>query len=337
MKSEIKNSDVDVVVTWVDPTDADWNRLREEFSSSDKYEHVSDFSLARYRDWDNLRYWFRGIEKFMPWIRKVHFVTHGHIPDWLDINHEKLNVVKHSDYIDRNFLPTFNSRVIELNLPFLSDLSEKFILFNDDLFLIDSIGEDCFFKNGLPRDAAILNAYSGGGLSPVQMNDLFLINRFYSKRYSIFSNVLKWFDFRYGSNLLRSLLLLPWPKFTGFVDFHLPQPYLKSNLRTCWRMYRDDILITCNSRFRLKSDINHYIFRYNHLAAGHFSPVNPQKFGKYFQVNEGNAKEVAEYIRKKSTKIVVINDSEMDDFEFAKKAVNDAFDEILPEKSGYEI
>ena len=27
---------------------------------------------------DNLKYWFRGVEKFAPWVNKIYFITYGH-------------------------------------------------------------------------------------------------------------------------------------------------------------------------------------------------------------------------------------------------------------------
>jgi hypothetical protein len=331
------NSEIDIVVTWVDPSDPDWNALRVSHSKSEKYEEVADFSVARHRDWDNLRYWFRGVEKFAPWVRKVHFITHGHLPVWLNVNHPKLNIVKHADYIDSKYLPTFNSRVIELNLPFISDLSEKFVLFNDDFFLIESVDPGDFFQHGFPCDAAILNAYSGGGLSPIQMNDLYLINNVYNKKRSISSNFFKWFNYRYRWDLLRTMALLSWPNFTGFKDFHLPQPYLKSNLVKCWGLYTDPIKRTCFSKFRLKSDINHYLFRYNHLAKGEFRPFNCHRLGRYFQVNDEIAHYVAEHIINQKSSIVAINDGELNDFDSIKNIVNRALDHVLPDKSRYEL
>ena len=57
-----------------------------------KYSHnPKGNGVNRYRDWNNLRYWFRGVEKFAPWVRKIHFVTWGHIPDWLDTTNPKIN------------------------------------------------------------------------------------------------------------------------------------------------------------------------------------------------------------------------------------------------------
>ena len=70
-------------------------------------------SEARFRDNGFLRYWFRGVEKFAPWVRRIHFVTSGQKPEWLDESNPKINLVNHKDYIPEEFLPTYNSVVIE--------------------------------------------------------------------------------------------------------------------------------------------------------------------------------------------------------------------------------
>ena len=65
---------------------------------------VSDDRDIRYRDWDNLQFWFRGVEKFAPWVNKIHFVTYGHLPKWLNVNNKKLNIVNHKDFMpERKF------------------------------------------------------------------------------------------------------------------------------------------------------------------------------------------------------------------------------------------
>lgn len=62
-----------------------------------------------------LKYWFRGVEKYAPWVHKIYFVTCGQKPDWLNENHDKLVLVNHEDYIPHEYLPTFSSHTIELN------------------------------------------------------------------------------------------------------------------------------------------------------------------------------------------------------------------------------
>ena len=84
---------IDFVITWVDDTDPVWLFDRGRYCG---IPAVS--GDCRFRDWGLLQYWFRGVEKFAPWVNKVHFVTYGHLPEWLNTDHPKINIVKHADY-----------------------------------------------------------------------------------------------------------------------------------------------------------------------------------------------------------------------------------------------
>ena len=122
--------DIDFGITWVDMDDPKW---KAEFSkySGKKDNEKNGVSDARFRDYGFLKYWFRGVEKFAPWVRKIHFVTSGQKPEWLDENNPKINLVNHKDYIPAEFLPTYNSVVIERYLHKIPDLAEHFVYFND--------------------------------------------------------------------------------------------------------------------------------------------------------------------------------------------------------------
>jgi hypothetical protein len=104
--------DIDFVITWVDMDDPKWQAEFAKYSGK-KENTKNGVSEARFRDYGFLKYWFRGVEKFAPWVRKIHFVTSGQKPDWLDANNPKINLVNHKDYIPAQFLPTYNSVVIE--------------------------------------------------------------------------------------------------------------------------------------------------------------------------------------------------------------------------------
>lgn len=93
-----------------------------------------------------LQYWFRGVEKFAPWVNRIYFVTWGHIPSWLNLSHPKLKVVRHEEFIPTDYLPTFSSHPIELNLHRIKGLSERFVYFNDDTFLIRPVLQEDFFQ-----------------------------------------------------------------------------------------------------------------------------------------------------------------------------------------------
>ena len=151
----MSDNKIDFVIIWVDGGDIEWQKQRNIYSGKDP-EDLADY---RFRDWENLKYWFRGVEKFAPWVNNVYFVTCGHYPKWLNLNNPKL---KHEDYIPIEYLPTFSSHTIELNLHRIKGLSENFVYFNDDFFLTKPVSPDFFFKNDLPCISAGLNAIGGG-------------------------------------------------------------------------------------------------------------------------------------------------------------------------------
>ena len=64
-----------------------------------------DDRIERYRDWEILKYLFRSIENFAPWVNNVYFVTCGHLPAWLNTECPKLQIVSHKDFIPENISP----------------------------------------------------------------------------------------------------------------------------------------------------------------------------------------------------------------------------------------
>ena len=77
----LKESAIDFVIPWVDGNDPEWRSEKNVYCGNNKSSSSEkDIRDERYRDWDNLQYWFRGVEKFTPWVRKIHFVTWGHLP-----------------------------------------------------------------------------------------------------------------------------------------------------------------------------------------------------------------------------------------------------------------
>lgn len=203
---------IDFVIPWVNGNDEEWLKEKNRYTPKN-----TDSRENRYRDLDNLQYWFRGVELFAPWVRKIHFITWGHLPKWLNTNHPKLNIVKHSEFIPNEFLPTFNANTIELNIHRINELSEYFVYFNDDTYIIRRMNEKDFFIDELPCDSAILDAIAPSELfSHILFNNIEIINRYYDKKNIIKNNFGKWINFKYGKEIYRTFALLPWTKFTGF-------------------------------------------------------------------------------------------------------------------------
>ena len=144
--TEKGKQEIDFVITWVDGSDDRWQKEKQETRKRLGIMADVDDRKERYRDWDNLQYWFRGVEKYAPWVRRIHFVTWGHLPKWLNTDHPKLHVVNHEDFIPREYRPTFNSHTIEWNLHRIPDLAEQFVYFNDDIFLTNQVCEEDFLR-----------------------------------------------------------------------------------------------------------------------------------------------------------------------------------------------
>lgn len=173
---------------WVDGNDEKWQKERNKYSK--KIDEVNNES--RFRDWELLRYWFRGVEKYASWVNKIYFVTWGHIPSWLNTDNEKIVIVNHNDFIPDKYLPTFNSHTIELNLNKIEELSEYFVLFNDDTFITNYVRKEDFFKNNLPCETAVLNpiiALGSDHFSNISVNNLTVINNNFNKRNTIKQNI----------------------------------------------------------------------------------------------------------------------------------------------------
>ena len=329
---------IDIVITWVDENDPAWRESFEQNASKENGTIQADAS--RFRKWDTLRYWFRGIEKFAPWANRIFFVTCGHYPEWLDTDYPKLTLVRHEDFIPPEYLPTFNSNVIEFWFHRIKGLSERFVYFNDDTFLLGPVKADRFFRNGLPCDIGgmTINLHSGMFGTSVLLART-LINDHFNKKEVVLQHPSKWFNIRYPLHSFLNLLLLPVKKdeFPGFVNPHLPQGYLKSVYDAVWAECAEDLVRTSRSRFREYGDIAIWLTRYWQLASNRFSPYNVYRDSKYYLMDDGNMEEIGQCIRWRKKKLVCLNDNAaLSDFETAKRRILDAFDQILPERSGFE-
>lgn len=334
--SENKREPIDFVMIWVDGNDPEW---RSEKAKYDGKAVTASNSEVRYRDWDNLQYWFRGVEKFAPWVNKIHFVTWGHIPPWLDTTNPKINIVKHSDYIPKEYLPTFSSHTIELNLHRIEGLAEQFVYFNDDIFLTAPVKPEDFFKNGKPCDTVAQDCIFFGKDSAGHYNgaDVTVINSHFNKRVAIKKNLGIWFNPKNSfRNLVRTTLLLPWPWFPGFYYQHLASSFLKSNFVEVWEREYDTLHTTCQHKFRKNTDVNQWVIKFWQMAKGEIT-VRSDKFGYCYHVKETNFERLCKDIKAGSRRMLCINDtSNTHDFETKKQRVIEAFNILLPEKSSYE-
>lgn len=330
-------NDIDIVIPWVDGSDPEW---QEAFKKYVALETGRDNNTEiRYRDWDNMQYLFRGIEKFAPWVRKVHLITTGQKPKWLNMDAPKLNFVRHEDFIPKEFLPTFSVRPIELNLHRIEGLAEHFVYFNDDYFLLRPVRPERFFRNGLPCDMAVLDTLPmGGPRGHMLMNDVNVVNSHFRKNAVLKANPMKWLNPAYGSQLLRTVALLPFSVFPGFRNQHMPQAFLKSTFQEVWDVEEPLLREVSSHRFRDITDVNQYMFRFWQLMSGKFHPANIAKGTCRYTISDGSVEKLSTAIKSQKCDILVTADSDnVSDFEALVARINAAFDVILPEKSSFEL
>ena len=202
---------IDIVVLWVDGSDPEFIREKQAVTG-----HVSDLNQEidgeqRYRDYGIFNYWFRMIEKHAPWVNNVYLITNGQKPKWLNLEHPKLKFVTHMEFMPKEYLPTYNSAAIELNLHRIEGLSENYLYFNDDMYLIRDSHPSDFYKNGQPKLLAVYDALvPWSPFTNTYHNNVELIYRHFPNKKALKSSPWKFFNFRYGSLVLKNLLLLPW-------------------------------------------------------------------------------------------------------------------------------
>lgn len=223
---------IDVVYTWVDSSDPKWQAKFSHFiGRPTKTTHGSEL---RYLSRDELRYSIRSVLKYAPWVRNIYIVTDDQRPDWF-IGSDRIRIVDHREiFPDPSVLPVFNSHAIESCLHRIPGLSERFIYFNDDVFLGQPTSPNDFFSRG-----GRVMTYLSGHLS---FNPEWIANGTLPTD-AAFRNTSRIIERRFG--------VTPVAKAQ-----HTPHPMLKSVLEMIEAEHPEGIAKTRSARLRSDSDMN---------------------------------------------------------------------------------
>lgn len=339
--------DIDIVVPWVDYTDAVWQKDKAKYSG----EIVETINQEKYfRDWNTLKYLFRSIEQNMPWIRKIHFLTYGKLPDWLNRNHPKLQIDCHRDFfLPDSAYPVFSSCAIEMNLTGIKDLSEKFIYLNDDELILKPVSPTRFFVDDLPVDSLVQDIPRGGYLyKKIRVNDTYadicknsinLLNPLYPlselkrvKPEAFFHESYSWVD------KLRNYIFNLYGKYCWIIPNHGPQPLLKSTISECEKKFETAIKETAQSRFRQYTNVSVYLFRYYSLVTGNFYPHS--NYDSHCFVLSSYKRYLKEIKSIGKYSIICLNDSPFlthSEYLRIKPLLEDLMENFFSRKSSFEI
>lgn len=144
---------VDVVYTWVDSRDENWLKLKNKYSNKNiKFDDRDERWTKTKRPYDEILLSIKSVRKYLPWINNIFVIAHRPqtLPNWI-LNDYNVKMVYHDEIFPKgSVLPTFNSVAIETNLHRIPGLSEKFIYFNDDMYVNNYLRERDFFRSGKP-------------------------------------------------------------------------------------------------------------------------------------------------------------------------------------------
>lgn len=148
---------IDAVITWVDGQDPDHiskrnsyitNKNKTESTNTSRFNQVNEINLV-----------IKSIFKFAPFVKNIYVLTDQQTPNiikeaenWDDSYRKRLKVIDHKEVFRDHLevLPTLNATTIESMLQYIKGLSDHFIYFNDDTFLIKPTKIEDFFINKKP-------------------------------------------------------------------------------------------------------------------------------------------------------------------------------------------
>ena len=228
------NMSIDVVFTWVDNTDKAWQKKYEQYKSNSRNAGLGQYATdsARFDNHNELFYSVKAVKRYLPWVRNIYIITDNQIPTWLN-KVKSVTVIDHTEIIDSQYLPTFNSHVIEAFLYRIPNLSENFIYFNDDVFVARELPKEHFFSanNISSLFVSTKNLYDmqkKGVETPTlkaSLHSIKLLQRHYS--YSIKNPLV-----------------------------HTYFPLKKSGYEKAWNLFKKDIESFLPNKFRGVNDIN---------------------------------------------------------------------------------
>lgn len=293
---------VDYVFPYVNPNDKNWLQKYQMFS------HKALGDNVRFRDNEFLKYVFRGIEKNIPFIRKVHLLvdSKSQVPEWL--NQQKVHIVEHKDFIISDCLPTFNSCTIEMFLKNIPDLSEKFIYGNDDFYFLNPCDESDFFSGDLPKFYyRILDSVGSSFKRCVKNTCNVALTRFPNQK------ILKPGQFLCFS--------------------HGPQPLTLSICKETYKNYKTNMIFSATMFRDNYKNLNQYIYPDYAVLSGKMQ-LGPS-LNLYTEMSS-NYSEKIESILKSNKKCLCVNDTGRTEENYIKR-IAEIFNQLFPEKSSFEI
>ena len=174
--SEPGNPPVDFVIMWVDGSDPETARARNDAIAQERAAgfNVND-TPNRHRDNGELLFLLRSIQAHMPWYRQIILVTNGQRPSYIDFSSAAIRQVSQAEIFPSDSrTPSFNSRAVDCCISSVEGLSENYVRFADDFLVGSPVAKGTFLgQDGLGRHlvgSTVFNVGSSPYLENLQNN-----------------------------------------------------------------------------------------------------------------------------------------------------------------------
>lgn len=154
MTEELVKSDA--VITWVNGSDPEFISNKNKYLASEykSFDNILGIGVAktRFENIGEIYYCIKLIRKNLEWIENIYLVTNGQIPELMSesfLNKYRVKIITHDQIFlgYESYLPVFNSRSIEAMLTKIPGISDNFLYFNDDFFVLKKIPFSFFKTN----------------------------------------------------------------------------------------------------------------------------------------------------------------------------------------------
>jgi hypothetical protein len=307
---------IDLVYTWVDGNDPDWQQRKARYAPSGETHNYSATGLSRFANRDELRYSLRSVAMYASWVRNIYIVTDRQVPGWLDLGHPQIRVIDHRDiFSDPGVLPVFNSHAIESQLHHIEGLAERYVYVNDDMFLGRPAEPEMFFHgNGI---AKFFLSKQPLDLDPPSVHDLPVMSAAKNNRALI--------EHDFDVTIRRKMT-------------HGMYPQLRSVLVEMEERYPDMFARVSASRFRHPDDnsIVSALQQYYAYLTGRALPADVRY--RYQDISRPNTPRRLDEILRDRPQVFCLNDMDSDERQLDAQhlALRQFFSEYFPLPSPYE-
>ena len=148
-----------MVIAWVDGADPEHRKKRLSYLNKKSNVVPAGAAETRFHSLNEVEYCVLSILKFAPFVRNIFIVTDNQDPKvstavhkYFPTRQNDIRIVDHKEIFEgyEQFLPTFNSICISNMLWRIKGLSDHFVYFNDDIFLLRQVKPETWFVNSKP-------------------------------------------------------------------------------------------------------------------------------------------------------------------------------------------